>query len=340
MINAAIIGLGWWGQTLVEAVSGVSDDIRFVAATTRSLSDEAKAFCKEHDMELRESFEDIISDPNIDAVVLVTPNSVHAAQTIAAAEQGKHVFCEKPFALTGADAEAAVAACDKAGVTLGVGYNRRFHPEITKLRNMINSGELGTILHCEATMTFPNGLFLKPDAWRASKDETPCGVMTPMGVHAIDGFIDLCGDIDEVYAQSFRRIVEVDADDTTSILFRMKDGMSGYLATMTATGGGFNFQIYGSKGFVKLEGMTHVAGAPSEERRFKLFSNCTFKPTKGPAETWDAASFDVARAALDSFAVAAQGGAPYIISNAETIHCAAVTEAIVNSADSGKPEKV
>lgn len=340
MINAAIVGLGWWGKTLVESVSGISEDIRFVAAMTRSRSDEDKAFCAEHNMELRDSFESIIADPGIDAVVLVTPNSVHAAQTIAAAEQGKHVFCEKPMALTGADAQAAVDACEKAGVILAVGYSRRFHPEITKLREMIRSGELGTILHCEATMTFPNGLFLKPDAWRASKDETPCGGLTPMGVHAIDGFIDLCGEIDQVYAQSFRRVVEVDADDTTSILFRMKDGMSGYLATMTATGGGFNFQIYGSKGFVKLEGMTHIAGAPSEERRFKLFGNCTYKPVKGPAETWNAASFDVARAALEAFANAAEGGEPYLISNEESVHCAAVTEAIVKSAGSGRTEKI
>lgn len=340
MINAAIVGLGWWGKTLVESVSGVSDDIRFVAGTTRSLSDDARAFAKEHGMELRASYDDILTDPDIDAVVLVTPNSIHSAQTIAAAEHGKHVFCEKPFALTGADAAAAVEAMDKAGLTLGLGYNRRFHPEITKLRELIKSGELGTILHCEATMTFPNGLFLKPDAWRASKDETPCGGLTPMGVHAIDGFVDLCGEIDQVYAQSFRRVVEVDADDTTSILFRMKEGMSGYLATMTATGGGFNFQVYGSKGFVKLEGMTHVAGAPSEERRFKLFGNCTFKPVKGPAETWPATSFDVARAALDAFAVAAEGGEPFIIPASEIVHVAAVTEAIVKSADSGLPEKV
>ena len=340
MINAAIVGLGWWGKTLVEAVSGVSDDIQFVAGTTRSLSDDARQFANEHGFELRASYEDILADPDIDAVVLVTPNSVHSAQTIAAAEHGKHIFCEKPFALTEADATAAVDACDKAGVTLGVGYNRRFHPEITKLRDLIDSGELGTILHCEATMTFPNGLFLKPDAWRASKDETPCGGLTPLGVYAVDGFIDLCGEIDEVYAQSFRRVVEVDSDDTTSILFRMKEGMSGYLATMTATGGGFNFQVYGSKGFVKLEGMTHIAGAPSEERRFKLFGNCTFKPVKGPAETWEAASFDVARAALDSFARAADGGEPYLIPTSEIVHGAAVTEAIVNSAASGQPEKI
>jgi len=109
---------------------------------------------------------------------------------IAAAQAGKHVFCEKPFALTKADADAAVAATTKAGVTLGLGYNRRFHPEMTALRDKIRSGELGTVLHFEATMTFPNALALKADAWRADRDETPCGGLTPMGVHAIDGIID------------------------------------------------------------------------------------------------------------------------------------------------------
>lgn len=340
MVNAAIVGLGWWGKTLVEAVAGVSDDIRFVAGTTRSLSEDARAFAKEHDLELRPSYEDILADRDIDAVVLVTPNSMHSAQTIAAAEHGKHVFCEKPFALTGSDAAAAVNAIEAAGLTLGLGYNRRFHPEMVKLRDMIDSGELGTILHIEATMTFPNALFLTPDAWRASKQETPCGGLAPMGVHAIDGMIDLCGEIDQVYCQSFRRAVEIDADDTTSILFRMKEGMSGYLGTMTATGGGFNFQVYGSKGFVKLEGMTHVAGAPSEERRFRLFGNCTYKPLKGPAEIWQAELFDVGRAALDLFARAAEGGDPFPIPTSEMVHGAAVTEAIIKSADSGQAEMV
>jgi len=340
MINAAIVGLGWWGKTLVEAVSGVSDDIQFVAGTTRSLSGEAREFASEHKFELCDSYAEILADPGIDAVVLVTPNSLHAAQTIAAAEHGKHVFCEKPFSLTGKDALAAVAAAAAAGTTIGVGYNRRFHPEMNKLRDMINSGELGTILHVEATMTFPNGLYLQPDAWRASKDETPCGGLTPMGVHAIDGMIDLCGEIDQVFTQSFRRVVEVDADDTTSILFRMQAGMSGYLATMTATGGGFNFQVYGSKGFVKLEGMTHIAGAPSEERRMKLFGNCTFKPVKGPAETWQAESFDVSREALELFARGASGGDPFPIPVDQIVHCSAVTESVVRSADSGLPEKV
>ena len=339
MINAAIVGLGWWGKTLVEAVSGVSNDIRFVAANTRSLSDEAREFAKQHELVLHSSYDEILADKDVDAVVLVTPNSIHGAQTTAAAQHGKHVFCEKPFALTKADASAAIAAAEAAGITVGVGYNRRFHPEMNQLRDMITSGELGTILHVEATMTFPNGLFLEPGAWRADKNETPCGGLTPMGVHAIDGMIDLCGEIDQVYAQSFRRAVKVDADDTTSILMRMEAGMSGYLATMTATGGGFNFQVYGSKGFVKLEGMTHIAGASSEERRFGLFGNCTFKPIKGPAKTWQAQQYDVSRTALELFARAAEGGAPYPITTREIVHGVAVTEAIVRSAETGLPEK-
>ena len=131
-----------------------------------------------------------------------------------------------------------------------------------------------------------------------------------MGVHAIDGMIDLCGPIDHVYCQSFRRAVPIDADDTTSILLRMKEGMSGYLGTMTATGPGFSFQVFGSKGWVRLEGVTHVAGASSEERRTRLFGTCKFQPMKGQAKVWQAATLDVARAALEAFARPPRAGRP------------------------------
>ena len=161
-----------------------------------------------------------------------------------------------------------------------------------------------------------------------------------MGVHAIDGMIDLCGPIDHVYCQSFRRAVEIDSDDTTSILFRMKDGMSGYLGTMTATGPGFSFQVFGSKGSVRLEGMTHVAGASSEERRTRLFGMCKFQPAKGDAEIWQAATLDVGRESLDAFAKAASGGPAFPIPVEEMVHGAAVTEAIVKSAASGGVEKI
>jgi predicted dehydrogenase len=340
MINAAIVGLGWWGKTLVESVQQASKEIRFVAGTTRTKTPEVQAFAAAQKFELVDNYEALLANPKVDAVVLATPHSMHSQQVIAAASAKKHIFCEKPFALTKESAEAAVDAAKKAGVTLALGYNRRFHPEITKLRERIRSGELGTILHAESTMTFANALMLKPEAWRANRSETPCGGLTPMGVHAIDGMIDLCGPIDHVFAQSFHRVVPLDADDTTSILFRMKEGMSGYLGTMTATGPGFSLTIYGSKGWVRLEGTTHAAGASSEERRTRLFGTCKFQPLKGPAETWEAARLDVTRASLEAFARAAQGGPAYPITTDEMIHGVAVTEAIVRSASSGKVEKV
>jgi len=338
MIKAGIVGLGWWGKTLVESGEN-SDAIRFVAGTTRTVTPEVEAFAKQKGLRLTADYQAMLAH-EIDAVVLATPHSMHATQVMAAAAAKKHVYCEKPFTLTKREAEDAVTAVKKAGVTLAVGYNRRFHPEMIKLRDMVRSGELGTILHVEATMTFPNALFINPAHWRADKAETPLGGLMPMGVHAVDGMIDLCGPIDHAFAQSFHRAAPIDADDTTSILVRMKEGMSGYLGTMTTTGPGFSFQVFGSKGFVRLEGLTHVAGASSEERRMRLFGSCKFQPVKGEGKVWQAASLDVTRAALEAFAKAAQGGPAYPIPFDQVIAGVAATEAIIRSAGSGKVEKV
>jgi predicted dehydrogenase len=282
----------------------------------------------------------VLADPKVDAVVLATPHSMHGAQVVAAAAAKKHIYCEKPFTLTKREAEEAVASVTKAGVTLALGYNRRLHPEMIKLREMVRSGELGIILHIEATMTFPNVLFINPSHWRADKAETPLGGLMPMGVHAVDGMIDLCGPIDHVFAQSFRRAATIDADDTTSILFRMKAGMSGYLGTMTTTGPGFSFQVFGSKGWLRLEGVTHVAGASSEERRTRLFGTGKFQPVKGEAKTWQAATLDISRAALEAFALAAEGGPAFPVPFEQMIEGVAATEAIIRSAGSGKVEHV
>ena len=339
MINAAVVGLGWWGKTLVKSAAN-SDAIRFVAAATGRMTPEAKAFAEQKGLRLAPNYQALLADPAVEAVVLATPHSLHAAQVIAAAGAGKHVFCEKPFTQTKRQAEDAVAAVRKAGVTLALGYNRRFHPEMGKLRDMIRAGELGVVMHVEATMTFPNALFIDPAHWRADKAETPLGGLTPLGVHAIDGMIDLCGPVDHVFAQSFRRAAPIEADDTTSILLRMADGMSGYLGTMTATGPGFSFQVFGSKGWLRLEGVTHVVGASSEERRTRLFGACKFQPVKGEGKAWQAAPFDTSRAALEAFAKAAAGGPAFPITYDQAIHGVAVTEAIIRSAASAKVEPV
>jgi predicted dehydrogenase len=339
MINAAVIGLGTWGKTMVESLVG-SDTMRFTVLQTRTVKPDVEAFAKQHSLQIANSLEAVLSDPKIDAVVLATPPSGHLRQIEAAAAAGKHVYCEKPFTFSETEAEAAVAAVQKAKRVVGVGYNRRFHPEMVKLRERIKAGELGVIEHIEATMTYPNALSLPATAWRQQKAEAPLGGLGPMGVHAIDGMIQMQGEIDQVFCQSFARVVETGPDDTTSMLFRMKNGASGYLGTMTATGAGFSFQVFGSKGWQRLEGVTHVTGAPSEERRTRQFGVCKFQPVKGPLETWEAERLDIVRATFDAFARACQGGPPFPIPPDQIVHCAAVSEALIRSAASGKVEKV
>ena len=112
----------------------------------------------------------------------------------------------------------------------------------------------------------------------------------------------------------------------------MRGGMSAYLGTMMATGPGFSFSVFGSKGWVRFEGMTHVAGASSEGRRTTLFGTCKLQPVKGEARVWQAATLDIIRATLEAFATAAEGGTAFPIPLDEMVHGSAVTEAIVRSA--------
>jgi predicted dehydrogenase len=109
---------------------------------------------------------------------------------------------------------------------------------------------------------------------------------------------------------------------------------------MTTTGPGFSLQVYGSKGWLRLEGVTHVAGASSEERRTRLFGTCKFQPVKGPLEVWEAEKLDIVRVCFEAFARAAEGGAPFPIAPEEIIHGSSVSETIIRSAASGRTEAV
>src|SRR5258707_15880729 len=117
MIDAAIVGLGRWGKTLVEAVQGKSEGLRFTCAVSRD-PNQHRDFAAQHRLELVGGIEPVLADPSIDAVVLATPHSLHCEQIIAAAAARKAVFSEKPLALRKAEAARAIQACRAAGVAL------------------------------------------------------------------------------------------------------------------------------------------------------------------------------------------------------------------------------
>ena len=335
MINTAIVGLGWWGKVLVQSVQNKSEKIRFTAGAVRTPS-KVTDFAEEQGFTLYDSIDPILADDDIDAVVFATPHSRHVDQVVATAAAGKHVFMEKPLTLTKAGAEQAVAAVQDAGVTLGVGFNRRFSPAVAALRDQINGGELGTLLDWEGTQCAPIGLVLSPDAWRADKRETPAGGVTPMAIHIIDMMIDLFGEVDEVYCQSFRRAVSIDIDDTTTILFRMANGMSGYVGTLQATHPSFRMHVWGSEGSTEIRN--------PDMSTFLYTPNNTGQVTGAAGvintEERDFSGFDTISAELEAFADAADGGPAYPVTPEQAIHGCAVIEAIVKSAEQGVAIKV
>ena len=114
MLNTAIVGLGWWGKNLVKAARDFGAPLRFVRGVTLE-PDTVRDFAAEHSIAIGTSFEDVLADPEIKAVILATPHSKHRAQVEAAAAAGKQIYCEKPFALSKADAVAMLDACQARG---------------------------------------------------------------------------------------------------------------------------------------------------------------------------------------------------------------------------------
>ena len=316
MIKAAIVGLGRWGQRLLDSVSvppsGKLHFVRGVARTPEKLPRSIAA----GGLALVRDYAAVLADAHVQAVVLATPHTQHAEQVIAAAHAGKHVFVEKPFTLDAASARAAAAACRQAGVVLAFGHNRRFLPALQEIARRVRSGALGEILHLEGNFSGNFGLGYQPDMWRATAAESPAGGMTAMGIHILDAFIHLAGPVDWVRCESHRQAVAVEMDDTTSLLLRFRSGATGYVGTMIATGRIVRVQVFGTKGWLHL--LDH-----------HLLETCD---VNGKVERIEFPKLDIERAELEAFADAAEGSGVYPVTAEEAVHGVEVMEAAILSA--------
>ena len=330
MIQAAIVGLGTWGQHLVAAVQGKSDAIRFTAGATRTPS-KASDFCARHDVRLLSSYEQILKEGSIDAVVLATPHATHAEQIAAAAKAGKHVFVEKPLGLSRADCERAVAACAERNVTLAVGYNWRFQPALREVKRMLEDGRLGRLLHIEGNFCGPSAYRFRREHWRQDRDEVPAGGMTGRGVHVVDAMLYLAGRIDSVVAQSARLVQDFGADDTTSMLFRFASGASGSLATVIATAETWRMQVFGSNGWAEVGDVEHLHTWDLRT----CFIDRDNLTVKHPPTTTTFQKTSTERAELEHFARAAKERRPLAVPGGDEVHNVAVLEAIVKAAHEG-----
>ena len=327
MLNAAIIGLGRWGQNLVDSIHGRSDRIRIVAGATRTVS-KAADYAKKRGFPLHGSYQQVLADPRIDAVIVATPHTQRVEIITAAAQAGKHVFTEKPLALNKRDAIACVKACADNKVTLAVGYNWRCQPALQEIKRMLADGRLGKLLHIEGNFCGPSVYRFGPDHWRLDRAEGPAGGMTGRGVHVVDAMLYLAGRIDTVHAQSLRRVLDYGIDDTTSMLLRFKNGATGYLGTFIATAETWRMQVFGAKGWAEVGDVEHLS---TWQMRV-----CHVDPahpgTHQKPQTVTFPQISTERAELESFADAVKAGRALAVAGGDEVHGVAVLEAVLESA--------
>jgi predicted dehydrogenase len=318
MISTAIVGLGRWGRNLVEASVG-HDRLKIIRAVEPDIKG-AKDFCAKHGLELADNLDAVLSDRSIDAILLATPHSLHPAQVIACAAARKQVFCEKPLALHRADAAQMFRACREAGVTLAVGHNRRFWPSMRALRDLVASGELGTILHVEGHNSNENSQNVVA-GWRLSPEESPGGGLTGAGLHVLDAFVSMLGPVRRVYAQLRQREVGPPPLDTAVMTLEFANGVTGTLATVRATPLYWRVQVFGTK-----------ASAEVLDETTMILRQARSAPQR---TTYPA--IDVLRAELDAFADAIENKAPFPVPEAEILATLSAFEAALQSMNSGIP---
>ncbi|MCC6535638.1 MAG: Gfo/Idh/MocA family oxidoreductase [Burkholderiales bacterium] len=313
MIDAAIVGLGRWGKNIVNAVQGKSTRLRFTRCVARR-PESVRAFATEHGLAVSESLAEVLSDPAIRAVVLTTPHTVHTEQVLAVAAAGKAVFCEKPLALSVADARRSIDACRQARVPLGLGHDKRFYPAMQELKRIVDSGSLGDILHIEGH--FSNETTRKFYAgWRESPQESPGGGMTATGIHIMDAFVNLVGPARRVYAQLVERPPEPDPVDTLSVVIEFRNQVSGVLCGVRSTPQFWRVHVFGKRGSAEAVSPTEAVlrMSEAEPRRY------SFDPV------------DTLRYEIDAFADAVEGKADYPIPLEHMLANVAMLEATIDS---------
>ena len=327
MIKAAVIGLGWWGKTILKNLLN-STVIAPVLAVDPL--DQARASASALGIGTASRFEDALANSKVEAVILCTPQEHHAQQIAAAARSKRHVFCEKPLCTTAADAEAAIAAVRKAGVQLGIGHERRFEPAVIEMRKRFASGEFGNPLLLEGNFSQDKFLKLPSDNWRLSNTLNPVGPLSATGIHMVDLSIALLGRPTSVWARLARLGSDFENGDTLSITIGFENGATAMLGAVLATPFMGRLALLGSKGWMEIRDRSH----PENSTGWDVTCVHRHQP---PATTFYP-PHPAVRDNLEAFGRAALGQAPYPVAFDEMLANVRSFEAIQRSVKSGAIE--
>jgi len=228
-LRVACIGMGWWSDVLADAMKR-SKKFEIAACYTRS-EEKRQAFAKKYGCRAAPSYDAILNDRQVEAIINTTPNNVHAETTRAAAEAGKHVFLDKPIANTIADARALTGACRRARVVLALGYQRRKESHFRWIRKQIDDGVFGKLVNAEANISRDRLGQFELGSWRYTAEGMPGGVMLQIGIHYTDVLEYLMGPIKAVRGSLAQLVLPGENPDIASLILEHENGA---LSTLNA----------------------------------------------------------------------------------------------------------
>lgn len=247
-IGWGIVGLGRIADGAIAPAVTAAPNSSLAGVVSRDLA-KAKDFGGRHGAaSAYDDYQALLDDPAVDAVYIATPNALHAEQVAAAAQAGKHVLCDKPLATTVPDAERAVAACEAAGVRLGITFQTRNHEGMSDIRQLLADGEIGSVRLAQLEVGIGRML---PQGWRTDPSLAGVGVMNNMGVHGYDLLRYLFG-ADVVEATAVADVEEgFDVDTMALALLRFDNGALAYVnANQSVPHSQSDLSIYGTEGTV------------------------------------------------------------------------------------------
>lgn len=253
-LNWGLIGAGDIVRKRVAPAINALENCELIAVS-RNRADLAESFAKEFGAKKWfADWHELLEDEETQAVYIATPVFLHKVQTVAAAENGKHILCEKPMALNAKDCEEMIAACRANNVKLGIAYYRRFYPVIERIKEIIASNEIGKISVAQMNaFEFFDPTPEHPRFWLLEKEKSGGGPMMDFGCHRLEVLTNLFGQVAEVKSVVGNAVFKRETEDTAIASLKFE---SGVFANVTVTHAAFEpkdtLEIFGTKGTVSV----------------------------------------------------------------------------------------
>jgi predicted dehydrogenase len=331
-----LVGIGWWSTPTAEAVVN-NPKYNLITCFTRN-PEKRKAFAQKYGCGESESYEAILANPDIEAVLLITPNSVHGAQILQAIEAKKHIFIEKPITNTIAEAKEVVTAHKGSGLVLMSGHCYRRNAGHRAAKRLIDEGRLGKLIMAECNFSVGIGATLTPDKWRYFDAECPGGPLTQIGIHHADTLAYLLGPIRRVTGLFSKLDTPAEVDDVHMSLVEFESGALGYMGCSFATPLIYTFNVFGTKANLFMAADRTDPGATAEiDKTTHIYLQEKGSPERIPVELTFG---DMTYEQMDEFADCVRSGKTPETGVAEGVRAAAFVHAAIRSSKEGRPVEI